>query len=341
MATALSSKTASLYIGKQAEKGTAATNLTKLRWLSGNITTEKALESLEHLDGETFSNAFDYTNLISGTGTLRVEGDATTLGILLNATLAGSDTVTGSGEGGDEAPFTHEIITGNARGYLTIIKVVGSGENALREQYVDCKIVNLTIEASAADKVVAVEFEVASLQPGIILDADPTGFAEAEEPFLYTDGEGEYQVGGDTVAAINQWRIQVATGEEIWQGDAVRGLTMVAGVGSIGLDCTLLAADETLPILKQHLYGTATPAASAEPVSDVYYDTFQLTLAKGAGADARQFKVEVPKLRYAIDSPDPSAEGGAIDLVCSGEVRSNGTDQRITATVISADDTAY
>lgn len=334
--TPLSSKTASLYVGKQSEKGTAATSLTKLRWLSGNITTEKDLNAQEILDGETFSNAFDYTNLISGKGTLSVECDAKTLGLLVGATLAGTDTVTG-----EDAPFTHVQVPGAARPYLTIVKTVGEGDAVIREQYVDCKVVNLTISASAADKVVVAEFEVASLNPGINLDADPTGYDEVEEPFLYTDGEGAYVVGGDTVAAINQFRLQVATGEELWQGDGVRGYTMVAGVGSISLDATLLAEDGTIGVLKQHLYGTATPAANAEPVSTVYFDTFELNLSKGTGEGERQFQVEVPKLRYSVDSPDPSADGGAVEIAVSGEVRAPSTGDRVTVTIKSADDTAY
>lgn len=339
MGVAINAKNGGLWIGKQAAEGTEATSFNKLAWIGGTLATRKEPGKQEYIDGESFSNAFDFTNEIAANGTLRVTGDAPTLGRLIVAAIAATDVVTGAA-----APYTHTATPGapSSRAFYTIIQTEGTGSGAIRQKFVDCKLTRLTVEASQQSKVVVVEFEIVSKQPGVYEDADPASATTAGEPFLYTQGKGRYKVaglnGGAALGAINQWRLNIATGEAPWYGDDVFPYKLIPGVGAIELDGTLLAEELTTPLIYEYLYDTATPADGAVPTNTVYYDQFELHLVDGTD----EFKVTVPKLRYAIEElPQVDVEGGATTFSFSGEVRKPAAGDRITAVIKSGDSTAY
>ena len=105
-------------------------------------------------------------------------------------------------------------------------------------------------------------------------------------------------------------------------GDSVRPVALVPGRGEITVDFTVLADDETLPLLNNYYYNNPAPTAGDEPSAEVFTEGFAVNYSRGAGADARGVQIDIQKLVYTIeDYPEADAGGDPIEIACTGAAR--------------------
>lgn len=309
-----------LWIARQAAEGTAATTgFKKFHRVSGKVSIGKEAGSAEWLDGSRYADSFDYISSIQVTGQFVVHGSADAIGSLA-AWALGDDVITGSG------PYAHEITAASTIPYLTIVTALGEDPvNQIHEHY-DVQISSLTIEGSADSDVLTAEVEVVGIHPGKVRSAEPTAASETEDPLLHYNAEDTFVLaglnGGAEVKTVNQARLTISNGITPYFGDSVRPVALVPGRGEITVDFTVLADDETLPLLNNYYYNDPAPTAGDEPSAEVFTEGFAVNYSRGAGADARGVQIDIQKLVYTIeDYPEADAGGDPIEIACTGAAR--------------------
>ena len=330
-----------LYIGRQDSPGTPATTFKRFRRVSGKVAIGKEAGAAEWLDGSRYADSYDYISSISVTGQFTVQGSADSLGALLAYAL-GDDQISGSG------PYAHEITPAHTVPYLTMVTALGVDPvNQVHEHY-DVQISSVKVEGSADNDVLTAEIEVIGIHPGKVRASEPTA-EETEEPLLHYDAEDTFVLAGindgNEVKTVNQASITVSNGIEAYYGDSVRPVALVSGRGSISVDFTLLADDQSLPLLNNYYYGSPDPATGEEPAATVFKEGFSVNYSRGTGSEARGVQIEIPEVVFSIeDYPEADAGGGAIEIACSGQARvPEGGDYRDIITVIATtpDDESY
>lgn len=343
MPTAIESNIFALWGCKQTARGAAAlpadVGVRKLRHVEGQFAIQREVASENFGDGLRFANGMDYTNTLMGGGDPAIQGQAPA-GAWLVAQCFGTDAVTAG------PPVKHTMTTSNAGSrWLTFWKTVGVAVSN-KEQYVDCKISQLVIAASSASKVLRLTPTVMSLNPGITYATDPVAADSGEDPFLWTQAEGTFNIdakGPGVITEISECTLTVNDGLNPWYGDSIRVNSLVPSRGTIGVAFTLLLTDVTLPIYNQIHYATDTPATGTQPVNTVHYGSIDFKMSFGAaGAAHRSWRTLIPKVRYATDvAVSGRVDGGPIEMAVGGEARLNGTDPMVTIEVENADATAY
>lgn len=343
MATPLSTVHGPLYIGRQDNQGTPATDFKKYHRVSGKVYTKKDISAAEWLDGSRYADSFDYTSSIEVAGQFTVHGSADAIASLVAYAL-GDDVITGSSQ-----PWTHTINPALTVPYLTVVTALGEDPvNQVLEHY-DVQITSLAIEGTADNDVLTAQVEVIGIHPGKVRASEPTAVSESEEPLLHYNAEDNFVLAGlnsgNEVKTVNQAKVTISNGIEAYYGDSVRPVALVAGRGEITVDFTLLCDDETLPLLNSFYYGTATPSAGDEPTADVFKEGYSVTYGRGSGSSERSVSFEIPELVYKIEEyPEASSDGKPVEIAATGNARveegSTAADI-ITVTAQTADDTSY
>lgn len=332
-----------LWGGKQAARGTpAVTADKKLRQVAGSFAIQRAINSENFGDGERFANGMDYTDTLMGGGDPAFEGQAGA-GAWVVAQSLGGDAYTAGTAG---APSTHILTPANAGGrWLTFWKTVGAAVPN-KELYNDSRISQLVVGASSAQKVLRITPTIISCDPGIIYTTDPAVPDDNEDPFLWTQSHGTFDIDGKGVGVIteiSELTLTINDGLNPWYGEDIRVNSVVPSRGTIGVAFTLLLTDQTLPIYNQIHYGTDTPASGALPINTVHYGSIDMIMSYGAGDDQRSWRQEIPKVRYATDlAVSGLVDGGPIEMAVGGEARKlDATTPMLTITVKNADTAAY
>jgi len=333
-----------LYIARQASEGTAAsTGFKKFHRVSGKVYTAKEAGSAEWLDGSRYSDAYDYTSSIQVAGQFTVQGRADAIASLASWAL-GDDVIASSG-----SVYEHTITAAPTVPYLTIVTALGQDPvNQVLEHY-DVQITQLTIEGSADNDVLSAQVEVVGINPGKVRASEPTADTETEEPLLHYNAEDAFFIAGlnsgSEVKTVNQAQLTINNEITPYFGDSVRPVALVAGRGSIELSFTVLATDETLPLLNNFYYGTDSPANGDVPTADVFKEGYSVTYSRGAGADERSVAISIPELVYTVEEyPEASAGGDPVEIACTGSARvadGSGPEDIIQVVAKSADDTSY
>jgi len=116
---------------------------------------------------------------------------------------------------------------------------------------------------------------------------------------------------------------------------------LVPGRGEITVDFTVLATDETLPMLNNYYYGTETPGIGDEPTADVFTESFEVNYSRGTGVDERGVEIVIPELVFSVEEyPEASADGGPVEIAATGMARiaSGETVEDIISIVATTDD---
>lgn len=312
MASALNSSSAKLLIAKQSGLDSIpTTNIHRLNWIDGNVSTQQVVLDQEVFDGETYSSPRQIVGRFEGGGSIKVLPDNDAIE-LLSEGLLGVD----SSSAGETVLST---ATPGDGPYYTIWTEVGQGANVVRRRFVNCKISELKLTGQASSQFVELDFTVVCIDPQASVDSLPSSYSEPGVSYTFADGEGAYYVtsvnGSTATAGINQFELTVSREQEPWQGDAVGYYTVVPKRGMVEIAATLIADDVSLPILNSLWYGDATPAEGTQPTSELFYDSFALTLTRGDDS----VSIELPKVAYRTESAvDPSLAGDAIELPLQG-----------------------
>lgn len=341
---AIESNVGAIWGAKQAARGTPAVTATKrLRWVDGDMAVARAMATENYADGHRFANGMDYLDTLNGGGSPVVEGQPSEAAWLLAQHWGGDVVVAGGGT----APSTHTIALGdNPLRWLTFWKKLGLSVGPIRELYTDCLITQTVVQCMASQKVLRVTPTVVSLNPGVKYAApDPTADDSGEDPFLWTQAQGTFDVdglGAGAIIEIQEVTLTVSDAATPVYGDRAAPVVVVPGRGTAQVALTLTLTDNTLPLWNRMLYGTDTPAPGAQPIAGVHYGSIDFAMAYGAGDALRSWRLQVPKFQFATTATvNVQPNGGEISLPVGGEARLNGTDPMATVTVTNGDGTAY
>lgn len=321
MGTALFTKYDFCAIARQPARGTIGTNFRRYRKTGGSRSTAKDIQRQAYLDGNRWAGHFAYVNTLGGGGTLTLQGSADTVADFI-AWVGFNVVTTGPDVNG---VYTHTLTPSQSGSpFLTIDSGLGQAPVQELKRDMDCKIASGTVVGSAGSKVVTVSLTYISLRPGIVLDNETPG-PVAEEPMLYTDGDGSFDLGSmpaDFAGSVTGWEMSFNAGEEVYYTDSVRPRGTTPGESTLEFNFTAVAEDVSLAALNSHVYGTPNPAPGAEPTDDIFYDSIAFNLTRGTGAGLRQIAVTIPRHEISVtDSPDGSTDGGKTDIGFAGQVQ--------------------
>jgi hypothetical protein len=340
---AIASNIFALWAGAQTGPGApAATADKKLRQVDGQLAIQRDLASVGFGDGRVFANGTDFTNTLVGGGSPVIQAQPGS-GAWLIAQAFGQDAFTA---GTGTAPSTHVLTPGTSGRWLTFWTTVGQGTVSAKQRFADARIGSLVLSASQAQKDARVTATVIALDPGVIYDTDPVAADDGEDPFLYTQAEGTFNIdarGAGAITTVSEVTLTYTWALAPWYGDSVKPRALIASRGEVTCNFTLLLDDQTLPIYNLIHYGTETPAVGASPMNTVHYGSLDFLLAYGVGDAHRSLRVQVPRIAYRTDvAVAGRVDGGAIEMAVGGMVRYPvGGGPISTITAVSGDDAGY
>lgn len=331
-----------LWIGAQSAKGASATARKQLRVVSGQMSVTKEQGRETYGDGRRFSNASDYVTQVMGSGDITAQGTPGDLGFLASLML-GAESFTAA----DADSASVHVISPSENGgkWFTAWQSIGEGSSRVEQKYEDCRIGQLTLEASTGTPTMHAVASIMSLNPGERIDGSaPVVEQSSTDPLLFHEGQGQLSVDGTVYGEIGQ--IQVELNDQLTPlfGDDTRAFDMAAGRSEGTVTFTMVMTAETLPMWNKLVYGEESPAAGSLPSEDVYKGAIDFKLQRGADATEQSVRIAIPEIAF---QPAPAiefqADGGAVELSFSGEIRptSSGTIEITISSTDSDDDSAY
>lgn len=262
--TLLESRTEGLWLAKQSAKGTPATTADKqLRKVGGDINVNRDDGEQNYSDGSRFGDTVRYVNTLLGEGSPVFQGQAGTVAHLL-ALFLGSESVSQVGTSGN---YDHVITPGASGSYITGWKKVGASVGPLRQKFNDGRLVSLRLEASSANKVMAVTPQLTFADPGEIFTSDPVKALDTDDPFFFTEGVGRWNIDGTNYAGHSSFANVLGDAATPWYGEAVTPYDFGFGLANALLEAITLALDSAgLARYYLQIYGTSTPALAAKPL---------------------------------------------------------------------------
>jgi hypothetical protein len=313
-----------LWLGKQSAKGTPnATPAHRLVQVAGDFSLAADDGSESYSDLSKYGATTDWVNSRTGSGEPAAEATPDELAFLLWA-FHGGETVTSVT--GPPAASRHTFIPSLGRGFwLSAFRRVG--QNVVqRHTYNDCLITRLVIEGSTANKAVRVTPRILSLDPAIPYASDPAATLPTDKPFLYTDGQGAFNIDGVVFAGQSQFGLTIDDAWDVVYGDDTVPFELVQGDPVVTLAVTALMDANALAEWNKLVYGTAAPAAGTKPSKRVAaLGSYAATLTQRDQVGAltgRRFNLTVPGVKWTIpDAPGPNPAGGATEVSLAGSMR--------------------
>lgn len=316
-----------LAAAKQTAKGTAATAPTKrLLQVAGDFDTAQDLGNESWSNLGKYSGNTDWVNSVLGTGTPGVEADLDGLAYLMWL-FSGSETVTTNVV--TATLKDHVVIPSNTPGpYSTWWKTIGLTAPK-RERFDDCRIGQVQLEGSTANKAIRVTPTVMALDPAKNLAADPTwpALPDPKTVLLFTEAAGAFMIDGVVIRGHSQFT--VVLNENIgakFTDDTVPYDVQRQGEPVATIAVTIEADAAGTAQYNKLLYGTATPTAGQAPMRRVpALGAYQFTMNK-VDTDGTTilggFRFEMPGVRWTKpDYPGPQPGGGDATLALAGSMR--------------------
>lgn len=324
-----------LWVAAQTAKGTPITTAAKkLVQTAGGVEVNRDDAEQNYSDGDRFGDSFEWVNTLLGGGSPVVMATPKELSYLLWL-FFGGETTTGTG------PYQHVFKPGASGGkWLGLWQSIGLS-TVVRRKFNDCRISSLRIEGSTANKLLRVTPTITSIDPGVVLAADPavayakgtSGAASDNLPWIYTEGKGRFKVNTVVMSGHMQFALVIEDALTPVYGDDGVPYEYVPGAAKVRLEgCSVMLDSVGLARYNESMYGTAAPAADAKPLSSlagVPTGSWEVDFQRnGAGSSALQrLKIEVPSIRWAPSSPlQPNPDGGVLELPLAGTARKSGSD---------------
>ncbi len=314
-----------LAAAKQSAKGTASTTgFKRLIWVNGDIEFARDDGSEEYSDLGKYGSATDWINGVSGTGTPGIEATPEELAALIYWYEGGETTTSVTGP---PAKTKHTFVPLPTPGFWTTwFRRVGASQ-VQRQNFVDSRIGQLVIEGSTAQKAVRVTPSVMSLDPAVVVAADPTSTLPAKRPFIYTEGTGTFTIDTLTFRGHSQFTFTTNADLSTVPGDDITPYDVVTGNPGVTIGCTIYMDSEGLAEYNRLVYGTATPTAGAKPRKTVpALGSYEFTLSaqdpSTGTANGDVFHLLIPGVKWAVpNAPAPSPGGGSAELALAGSMR--------------------
>lgn len=317
----------------QAPSDSAMKHLRKVG--DGALKAAKTYGSEEWVDGKTWGNPGMFVDNVGGDcGTIENQAQITNSGFQF-AQIIGADVVTGT-----TPDYTHTIASGAAHGpYQTFRQKVGAAVGPWRNSFFDAKINTLTFNCGQDQKVARISQNVWALKAANWFTTDPTAADDGTDPYNWSEATGAHTIGGTIFNEIDGETLELNRNLDVFRGDSPAPVAFIPGKGEITRSFSALVSDNTLPLIKSALYGTATPA-DGDPVNNAVntiamVSTYTRTAARSLAITTG--KVVVDPQDFEIG---PRAEGGAIPVAFGGRaLESSGV--IITVVAKTADSAAY
>ena len=244
------------------------------------------------------------------------------MGLLLLGIL-GADTVTGS-----SAPYTHTITPAAILPYLTAWGFLGSADYF---SIVDCKVSSLELSWEAAGKV-SVKAEMPGITPAFLASA----YTETNQELLatigyFTAGGGTFSVEGAS-AQIQGGSIKFDT--HIVQppvASTVLPADVVEGKLEVSYSLKILPTDTSA--FRKVYFGAGTAGALSGIATVPRLGAVSCAFT---GPTGESLTIASTKVRYAVEFPESSPEGGPAEITLAGTATLPSSGSSVTATLLNA-----
>jgi hypothetical protein len=319
-----------IWAAKQSALGTPAAAPTTLTTgkrfrlaAQGGVGTNIEMGSEAFNDLDQFGDAQDYIQSIIGGGAPPFMGTPNELAWLAWM-FNGAETVTNIP--GPPVAEEHVSTPATSLFYSTFFQRTGSSIIE-RVQHNDCVINGLEITAGTGQHVLRVTPTIISLDPGVIIAADPTLAMPLFDSFLWTEAEGALLLGGVVMTGPTQYTLTLSKNLEANYADGVTPEDLQPATPTIGVSMAMLLKQQEFEFARNLIYASGTPAPGAKPARFLGgMSSFAVTHTQkdSAGvATGKSAKFEVPGVRWdkpsAIAVPNPGGGGGTLEL--SGGMR--------------------
>lgn len=324
-------RTSEGYIGMARQKGKGQPEApTKFFRLSAADTIEmlQEISVYRELDGDQLISNI-VKNIHTPDGTFSFYARPDTIAAILTWVL-GDDEISEAG------PFLHTITRTDALSWLTIEKYLDTVE-----RIADCKINQVIIEGTSGQPT-TVEVSFLGLTPGIEASPEGTPTYEADDKFMFYDGDGLYKLDGDVIANICFFRITISRNIVGSQQDAFLRSDLVELGFDIDVELRLkFAHPETPPsptseFYKKVLYGGGTAAVAALDGGSV-----TIKQSYGEGVKQRYFQIYLPSLKHIAVQKFLDPEPAELEVPCVAKAIKPATGEIITVTCGNITSTAY
>lgn len=319
---------ADLGFAIQTAKGTPSASAIERSYLmGGGVDPVDTINDVEE-SSSTRLRTISYKGRVEISGSPQMAVRPNMIGLLLYGAM-GAKAVSGASD-----PFTHTFTLAATQPYLTIFRMLGG---VLFERFSDCKIAALNFESTAGG-VLAVTAEIVGATPAFKTTQDTVIAAEATEPFLHTDGKGQFVWEGSPISRVSAMRINIGTGVQGTQGDSLLSDAIEEGMQEITVETEQIITDWQL--WNRFHYGSASPADNAAatptvvtlgaPGISIIYSKRQ---ANGTDATpARSLQFTATNVQIAnIEPTEPNTNGDPLARTVSYKIYQPASGSGLTA----------
>jgi len=242
---------ADLGFAIQTAKGTpSASGIERSFLMGGGVDPNETINDVEE-SSSTRLRSISYKARAEIGGSPQMAVRPNMIGLLLYAAM-GAKSVSGASD-----PWTHTFTLAPTQPYISIFRMLGG---VLFERFSDCKIGALNFESTASG-ILTVTAEIVGAIGAFKTTQDVVVAAEATEPFLHTDVKGQIVFEGSAISRVSAMRINLGTGVQGTQGDALTSDAVEEGMQEIVVETEQIITDWAL--WNRFHYGSATPADNA------------------------------------------------------------------------------
>jgi hypothetical protein len=259
---AIENRSEGFWWAKQTAKGTpAGVAFKKGRKVGGTVGVAPARGSEAHSDGKRFGDRTHFVDAINATGAPVLQAQP---GVVAHFAylISGQESVTAGYDYNE-----HLATPGDSAFWFSVWKSVGKVIGPLRQRFNDCRLQSIRIEGSSQAKVAKITPTFISLDGGITFAADPVVVADADEPMLYTEAEGTFEINGEVFTGHSSFAVVIADAANPWMGDSVRADDVTFGIATVTIEgITLLVNQQGFELYNELIYGHPTPPAGSKPL---------------------------------------------------------------------------
>ena len=307
MITGISSRIGTVAFGIQASKGTPAANPTVKTFLQAAPTLKPYQTDQRYTETDSNRDAGDpYISQIGVAGDVPIYCRDSLMSLLWHLSLGAN------ADSGAADPYTHTATPANDLPYFTMWRMVG---NAIFEQYVDCKVNQITFDGAAGQPLTAT-LNIMGVTSTFLASDNTTVDALQTTPYLYMDGAGALKV--DTVAyPIHALNLVVNNNLTAFQADGYGIDNVDPGGRDITGSYTIRFGGATvLPLdYRAFFYGSDVGTAQTTTFSTHALDF----LFTRSAAPLHTMEIQIPKVKWADIPVQPEPGGNVIEVQCAFE----------------------
>lgn len=303
--TGISSRIGTVAFGIQSAKGTPAANPTVKTYLQAAPTLKPYITDARFSETDSNRDVGDpYVSQIGVSGDVPIYCRDGIMELIWHLSL-GANADTGVAD-----PYTHTATPANDLPYFTMWRMVG---NTIFEQYVDCKVNQITFDGAAGQPLTA-SLNVMGITSTFNATDNTSVDALITSPYLYMDGAGALKI--DTVAyPLSAINLVVNNNLTPFQADNYGVDAVDPGGRDITGSYTVRFGSATgLPLdYRAFFYGSDVGTAQTTTFSTHALDFLWTRTAQ------HSMEIQIPKAKWADIPVQPDPGGATIEVQCAFE----------------------